>query len=379
MMKIYKAFGCLILISTIFTSCTSYQLASYYDDGIYSSAESGIDYKVEFSNYANQPVADYSSNNIDFRNLPWGENPDSIEIVNNFFPNFGGFYYNPFFHPMAFNPFYSNSGRFINYGYRLPFFFDSFAYYELGYPFYGPRNWYFSPYATALGNYYWYNMRYSRNYPWYYGRNNYYNAYKDKYGNERSSTRLSYSNSASRRGEKNSASNSNTIESRSKVSRVPNIYPRIAPYGSSNITRNNNFDVVERRSEPSRNFNNNLIGVYSNRDNGYNRNNSVPNLSEIKSNNIRRAYREVRSVNPSQIGNSYNRSSGYQYSRSTPNYSNSSSNRSRSNSSYSNNNFSRSSNSRPTQSSSFRSSSSRSSSGLSSGGSRGGSRGGKIN
>lgn len=378
MMKFYNAFGCLILFSSMFISCTSYQLASYYDDGIYSSVESGIDYKVVFSDFANEPATDYLSDNINSSNLPWGENPDSIEVVNNFFPNFGGFYFNPFFHTMAFNPFYTNNGRFINYGYRLPFFFDSFAYYELGYPFYGPSNWYFSPYATAFGNYYWYNMRYSRNYPWYFGRNNYYNAYKDKYGNERSSTKLSYSNSVSRRGERSSVSNSNTREGGSKVSRAPSIYSRIAPYGNSNTIRtrqNINFDVVERKGEPARNFNNNLIGVYSNRDKGYNRNSSVPNLSEIKSDNIRRAYKEVRSVDPSQIGNSYNRSYRNEYSRSTPNYSNSASTRFRSNTSYSSNNFSRSSNSRSTQNSSFRSSSSRSSSGVSSKGSRGG----KIN
>ena len=131
-MKISFNFIKLILLTTLFVSCNSYQLASYYgdNDGIYVSSNRGIDYEVVFNDYANE----YSNSDITGTdNLPWGANPESVEVINNFFPNFGRFYYNPFFHSMAYNPFYTNSGRFINYGYTPPFFYNSFAY-ELGYP-----------------------------------------------------------------------------------------------------------------------------------------------------------------------------------------------------------------------------------------------------
>ena len=45
--------------------------------------------------------------------------------------------------------------------------------------------------------------------------------------------------------------------------------------------------------------------------NNINRNRSVPNLSAIKNDYVRDAYKQVRSVNPSQRGNSYSRTSRY--------------------------------------------------------------------
>ena len=57
---------------------------------------------------------------------------------------------------------------------------------------------------------------------------------------------------------------------------------------------------------------NNLIGVYSKSNSNsrnMSRNSSIPNLSSIKSDYVREAYRQVRSVNPSQRGNSFNYSS----------------------------------------------------------------------
>ena len=205
MIKISNVFK-LIVFSAFFVSCSSYQLASYYEDndGIYSSNERGQDYEVVFKDFADESININSSEQLDSGNLPWGSNPDSVEVVNNFFPNFGRFYYNPFIHNSAFNPFFSNNGSFINYGFRPPFFYNSFAY-EMGYPFYGPMNFYFSPYATSLGNYYWYMMRYSRNYPWY-SRDTYNNLADNQYRIEPS--RVDFSNSASRRGEKTSSTNS---------------------------------------------------------------------------------------------------------------------------------------------------------------------------
>ena len=287
------------LVLSFFISCTSYQLTSYYDDsdGIYSSEdERGIEYDVIFKDFANQVTYSELSNSD---NLPWGANPESTEIVNNFFPNFGRFYYNPFFHDSSFNPFFTSRGSFINYGFRPPFFYNSFAY-ELGYPFYGPMNFYFSPYATSLGNYYWYMMRYSRNYPWYNG--GIYNsatAYENRY---KEPSRVDFSNSASRRGEKSSSTNSSRKNGR-QGGGISGLYSRDVSYGGIYIDRTGqDFDRIDT----------NLIGVYtrgSSNQRNINRNSSIPNLSTIKSDYVREAYRQVRSVNPSQRGNSYNYSS----------------------------------------------------------------------
>ena len=224
----------LVLISSFFIGCNAYQLSSYYgdSDGIYVSNERGIDYEVVFSEYADESLNTFSSNENNSRNLPWGANPQTTEVVNNFFPSFGRFYYDPFYHNMAFNPFFTNNGMFINYGFRPPFFYNSFAY-EMGYPFYGPLNFYFSPYATSLGNYYWYMMRNRRYAPWYYGGMYDSTVYRDEYGNEISNTsRVSFSNSASRRGERNS-SNGVSRKSDSQGVKVSGIYSRLGSYGGA--------------------------------------------------------------------------------------------------------------------------------------------------
>tara|TARA_B100000927_G_scaffold162963_1_gene131372 strand:+ start:38 stop:1198 length:1161 start_codon:yes stop_codon:yes gene_type:complete len=377
----------LFLFSSFFIGCNSYQLASYYgdNDGIYVSTERGIDYEVVFNEYADESLNTFTSNENDSRNLPWGANPETTEIVNNFFPSFGRFYYDPFYHGMAYNPFFTNNGMFINYGFRPPFFYNSFAY-EMGYPFYGPLNFYFSPYATSLGNYYWYMMRNRRYAPWYYGGmyNSYafQDQYRIDYGNGNSS-RLSFSNSASRRGER-SSSNGVSRNSDSQGVKVSGIYSRLGSYGGVYIDRSrgvSNYDDIDRSINLREIKNNDLIGVYSrgsSNSRNMNRNSSIPNLSAIKSDYVREAYQRIRSVNPSQRGNSSYRSSSNDYSNG-PSYYNSRS--SRNNSSYSNRGgYSGSRSSGAVQGGSF---SSPSSSGASSGGSRGssgGSRGGgKIN
>ena len=377
----------LILFSSFFIGCNSYQLASYYgdNDGIYVSTERGIDYEVVFNEYADESLNTFTSNENDSRNLPWGANPETTEIVNNFFPSFGRFYYDPFYHGIAYNPFFTNNGMFINYGFRPPFFYNSFAY-EMGYPFYGPLNFYFSPYATSLGNYYWYMMRNRRYAPWYYGGmyNSYafQDQYRIDYGNGNSS-RLSFSNSASRRGER-SSSNGVSRNSDSQGVKVSGIYSRLGSYGGVYIDRSrgvSNYDDIDRSINLREIKNNDLIGVYSrgsSNSRNMNRNSSIPNLSAIKSDYVREAYQRIRSVNPSQRGNSSYRSSSNDYSNG-PSYYNSRS--SRNNSSYSNRGgYSGSRSSGAVQGGSF---SSPSSSGASSGGSRGssgGSRGGgKIN
>ena len=386
MKKIIGVFK-VVLLSSLFIGCNSYQLASYYgeNDGIYVSNERGIDYEVVFNEYADESLNTFSSNENDSRNLPWGANPETTEVVNNFFPSFGRFYYNPFYHNMAFNPFFSNNGMFINYGFRPPFFYNSFAY-EMGYPFYGPLNFYFSPYATSLGNYYWYMMRNRRYAPWYYGGMYDSTVYRDKDGNEISNTtRVSFSNSASRRGER-SSSNGVSRNSDSQGVKVSGIYSRLGSYGGVYVDRTRGvsaYDDIDRSVNLREIKNNNLIGVYSRgstNSRNVNRNGSIPNLSAIKSDYVREAYQQIRSVNPSQRGNPSYRSQSYDPSYSNgPSYYNSRS--SRNNSSYSNRGgYSGSRSSGAVQGGSFSSPSSGGSSSGSRGSSGGGSRGGgKIN
>ena len=353
----------IFIISTLFVSCSSYQLASYYidNDGIYESNERGIDYEVVFKDYVDESLSANSSD-TDSGNLPWGANPDSREVINNFFPSFGRFYLDPFSYNMGLNPFFSNNGSFINYGFRPPFFYNSFAH-SLGYPFYGPMNFYFSPYATSLGNYYWYMMQYSRNYPWYSGvMNN--SIANNQYRKEPS--RVDFSNSASRRGEKNSTNNSSRKNDKQGLG-VSGIYSRISSYGGI---------YVDRTGQDFGRIDNNLIGVYSkgNSNRNTNRNSSIPNLSSIKNDYVREAYRQVRSVNPNQRGNSFNYSSARARSySSSPNQSqfNSSSNKTRS-SSYSGP-------SRSSQGASYSSGRSGGSAGGSKGSASGSRGGGKIN
>ena len=376
----------LVLISSFFTGCNTYHLASYYgdSDGIYVSSERGIEYEVVFNEYVYESLNTFSSNENDSSYLPWGANPETTEVVNNFFPSFGRFYYDPFYHNMAFNPFFTNNGMFVNYGFRPPFFYNSFAY-EMGYPFYGPLNFYFSPYATSLGNYYWYMMRNRRFAPWYYGGMYDSTVYRDENGNEISNTsRVSFSNSASRRGER-SSSNGVSRNSDSQGVKVSGIYSRLGSYGGVYIDRSrgvSSYDDIDRSINLREIKNNTVIGVYSrgtSSSRNINRNSSIPNLSAIKSDYVREAYQQIRSVNPSQRGNSY-RSSSYDYSNSNgPSYYNSRS--SRNNSSFSNRGgYSGSRSSGAVQGGSFSSPSSGGSSSGSRGSSGGGSRGGgKIN
>ena len=370
------------MLSILFIGCNAYQLASYYEDsdGIYVSSDRGIDYEVVFSEYADEPLNSYSSTD-NIGNLPWGANPETTEVVNNFFPSFGRFYYDPFLHNMAINPFFTSNGYFINYGFRPPFFYNSFAY-EMGYPFYGPLNFYFSPYATSLGNYYWYMMRHRRFLPWYYGGMYDSTAYRDQYGNEvTSSTRVSFSNSASRRGE-GSATNGVSRNSDSQGVRISGLYSRLGSYGGVYIDRTrdvSDYDDINTNINLREIKNNELIGVYSrgsSNSRSMSRNSSVPNLSQIKSDYVREAYQQIRSVNPSQRGNSSYRSSSYDYSNSGPSYYSSRS--SRNNSSFSNRGGSRSygASQGGSYSAPSRGGSSSGSRGSAGGGSRGG---GKIN
>ena len=371
------------ILSLLFLGCNAYQLASYYDDsdGIYVSNVRGIDYEVVFSDIADETLNSYSSSENKSQYLPWGANPESTEVVNNFFPNFGSYYLDPYYYNMGFNPYFGYGG----YGFSPAFYHNIFGY-EMGYPFYRHYSFYFSPFATSPGSYYWYMMRYRRYIPWYYGGMYDSIAYKDQYDNEVSNTsRVSFSNSASRRGERGTSSGVSR-NSDSQGTRISGLYSRLSSYGGVYMDRTRgvyDYDDTNRNINLREIKNNDLIGVYSrgsSNSRSINRNSSVPNLSQIKSDYVREAYQQIRSTNPYQRGNSSYRSSSYDYSNSGPSYYNNRS--SRNNSSYSNRGgYSSSRSSGSVQGGSFSSSSrggsiSSGSRGSSGGGSRGG---GNIN
>jgi len=371
------------ILSLLFLGCNAYQLASYYDDsdGIYVSNVRGIDYEVVFSDIADETLNSYSSSENKSQYLPWGANPESTEVVNNFFPNFGSYYLDPYYYNMGFNPYFGYGG----YGFSPAFYHNIFGY-EMGYPFYRHYSFYFSPFATSPGSYYWYMMRYRRYIPWYYGGMYDSIAYKDQYDNEVSNTsRVSFSNSASRRGERGTSSGVSR-NSDSQGTRISGLYSRLSSYGGVYMDRTRgvyDYDDTNRNINLREIKNNDLIGVYSRGSSNsriINRNSSVPNLSQIKSDYVREAYQQIRSTNPYQRGNSSYRSSSYDYSNSGPSYYNNRS--SRNNSSYSNRGgYSSSRSSGSVQGGSFSSSSrggsiSSGSRGSSGGGSRGG---GNIN
>ena len=327
----------IVLISVLFTGCNAYQLASYYEDsdGIYVSSERGIDYEVVFSDFVDEPLNSYSSTENKSQYLPWGANPESTEVVNNFFPNFGSYYLDPYYYNMGFNPYFGYGG----YGFGPSFYHNIFGY-EMDYPFFRHYSFYFSPFATSPGSYYWYMMRYRRYIPWYYGGMYDSIVYKDQYGNEVSNrSRVSFSNSASRRGERGTSSGVSR-NSDSQGVRISGLYSRLGSYGGVYIDRTrgvSDHDDVDKIINLRETKNNHLIGVYtrgSSNSRNINRNSSIPNLSKIKSDNAREAYQQIRSTNPYQRGNSSYNSSNYNYSNSGPSYYSSRS--SRNNSSFSN-------------------------------------------
>ena len=74
--------------------CNAYQLASYYEDsdGIYVSNEEVLITKLCLVTYADETLNSYSSTDNKSQYLPWGANPETTEVVNNFFPSFGSYY-----------------------------------------------------------------------------------------------------------------------------------------------------------------------------------------------------------------------------------------------------------------------------------------------
>tara|TARA_B100000809_G_scaffold257070_1_gene298006 strand:+ start:391 stop:1299 length:909 start_codon:yes stop_codon:yes gene_type:complete len=283
------------------------------DDGIYVSSIRNYNYGQYFSDLANEIIEEYEDSGIvdseDPDNLPWGYKPDQTQIFIDFYPRYSGYGY-----PYGYGSLYGYGYYPYNYYWGRNFYNPYYPYGYYGYGYGYPESHQYWPYRNRL-----------RLYPYYYYDRYNYNGYaynKDK--DPVNTTRLGYSNSSSRRGEKTSS----------------------ASRESSNI-RNTSTPSVSSRSG------------------GYNiSSNDVPNLRAIKEN-----YRVVNMIQRQFDSNSrYINSSRYNNSR---DYTGSTIGKFNSNSRPTNGVYGKSSNSRSSSGSS--NVGTRSSGNSSGGGSRGGS------
>lgn len=308
-MNHFFKFLSLVSFLILFSGCYTYQMSSWNDDdGIYVSSIRNYNYGQYFSDLANEIIEEYEDSGIvdseDPDNLPWGYKPDQTQIFIDFYPRYSGYGY-----PYGYGSLYGYGYYPYNYYWGRNFYNPYYPYGYYGYGYGYPESHQYWPYRNRL-----------RLYPYYYYDRYNYNGYaynKDK--DPVNTTRLGYSNSSSRRGEKTSS----------------------ASRESSNI-RNTSTPSVSSRSG------------------GYNiSSNDVPNLRAIKEN-----YRVVNMIQRQFDSNSrYINSSRYNNSR---DYSSSSTRQFNSNSRPANGVYGKSSNSRS-------SSGTRSSGNSSGGGSRGGS------
>ena len=313
-MNHFFKFLSLVSFLILFSGCYTYQMSSWNDDdGIYVSSIRNYNYGQYFSDLANEIIEEYEDSGIvdseDSDNLPWGYKPDQTQIFIDFYPRYSGYGY-----PYGYGSLYGYGYYPYNYYWGRNFYnpYYPYGYYSYGYGY--PESHQYWPYRNRL-----------RLYPYYYYDRYNYNGYaynKDK--DPVNTTRLGYSNSSSRRGEKTSS----------------------ASRESSNI-RNTSTPSVSSRSG------------------GYNiSSNDVPNLRAIKEN-----YRVVNMIQRQFDSNSrYINSSRYNNSR---DYTGSTIGKFNSNSRPTNGVYGKSSNSRSSSGSS--NVGTRSSGNSSGGGSRGGS------
>ena len=313
-MNHFFKFLSLVSFLILFSGCYTYQMSSWNDDdGIYVSSIRNYNYGQYFSDLANDIIEEYEDSGIvdseDSDNLPWGYKPDQTQIFIDFYPRYSGYGY-----PYGYGSLYGYGYYPYNYYWGRNFYnpYYPYGYYSYGYGY--PESHQYWPYINRL-----------RLYPYYYYDRYNYNGYaynKDK--DPVNTTRLGYSNSSSRRGEKTSS----------------------ASRESSNI-RNTSTPSVSSRSG------------------GYNiSSNDVPNLRAIKEN-----YRVVNMIQRQFDSNSrYINSSRYNNSR---DYTGSTIGKFNSNSRPTNGVYGKSSNSRSSSGSS--NVGTRSSGNSSGGGSRGGS------
>ena len=313
-MNHFFKFLSLVSFLILFSGCYTYQMSSWNDDdGIYVSSIRNYNYGQYFSDLANDIIEEYEDSGIvdseDSDNLPWGYKPDQTQIFIDFYPRYSGYGY-----PYGYGSLYGYGYYPYNYYWGRNFYNPYYPYGYYGYGYGYPESHQYWPYRNRL-----------RLYPYYYYDRYNYNGYaynKDK--DPVNTTRLGYSNSSSRRGEKTSS----------------------ASRESSNI-RNTSTPSVSSRSG------------------GYNiSSNDVPNLRAIKEN-----YRVVNMIQRQFDSNSrYINSSRYNNSR---DYTGSTIGKFNSNSRPTNGVYGKSSNSRSSSGSS--NVGTRSSGNSSGGGSRGGS------
>ena len=313
-MNHFFKFLSLVSFLILFSGCYTYQMSSWNDDdGIYVSSIRNYNYGQYFSDLANEIIEEYEDSGIvdseDPDNLPWGYKPDQTQIFIDFYPRYSGYGY-----PYGYGSLYGYGYYPYNYYWGRNFYSPYYPYGYYGYGYGYPESHQYWPYRNRL-----------RLYPYYYYDRYNYNGYaynKDK--DPVNTTRLGYSNSSSRRGEKTSS----------------------ASRESSNI-RNTSTPSVSSRSG------------------GYNiSSNDVPNLRAIKEN-----YRVVNMIQRQFDSNSrYINSSRYNNSR---DYTGSTIGKFNSNSRPTNGVYGKSSNSRSSSGSS--NVGSRSSGSSSGGGSKGGS------
>jgi len=260
-MNHFFKFLSLVSFLILFSGCYTYQMSSWNDDdGIYVSSIRNYNYGQYFSDLANEIIEEYEDSGIvdseDPDNLPWGYKPDQTQIFIDFYPRYSGYGY-----PYGYGSLYGYGYYPYNYYWGRNFYNPYYPYGYYGYGYGYPESHQYWPYRNRL-----------RLYPYYYYDRYNYNGYaynKDK--DPVNTTRLGYSNSSSRRGEKTSS----------------------ASRESSNI-RNTSTPSVSSRSG------------------GYNiSSNDVPNLRAIKEN-----YRVVNMIQRQFDSNSrYINSSRYNNSR----------------------------------------------------------------
>ena len=231
-MKHFFKFLGLFSFLMLFSGCYTYQMSSWNDDdGIYVSSIRNYNYGQYFSDLANEIVEEYEESGIvdseDPDNMPWGYKPDQIQVFVDFSP------------------------RIYGYGY-------GYGYYGYGYGY--PESHSYWPYRSRLRLYpYYYYDRYN---------NNGYAYNKDKdYVN---STRVGYSNSSSRRGEKTSSASSESSKASRSIRNysTPSISSRSGGYNiSSNDVPNLNAikDTYRRVQGIQRNLNSNARYINSSR------------------------------------------------------------------------------------------------------------------
>ena len=252
-MKHFFKFLGLFSFLMLFSGCYTYQMSSWNDDdGIYVSSIRNYNYGQYFSDLANEIVEEYEESGIvdseDPDNMPWGYKPDQIQVFVDFSPRIYGYGYG-YGYPYG-----------CGYGYGSPYLCRYYGYGYYGYGYGYPESHSYWPYRSRLRLYpYYYYDRYN---------NNGYAYNKDKdYVN---STRVGYSNSSSRRGEKTSSASSESSKASRSIRNysTPSISSRSGGYNiSSNDVPNLNAikDTYRRVQGIQRNLNSNARYINSSR------------------------------------------------------------------------------------------------------------------